>query len=187
MKNENIKTMVEGSMCIALSFVLSLVVLYQLPNGGGITAASASPLVLFSIRRGVKWGLLASSVFVILQLMTGFYPPPVPSLFMFALVIFLDYAVAFGVLGLAGMFYKSNSPASGAFGAAAVLFVRFMCHFASGILVWNVYAPEGQPVWLYSLIYNGSYMAFEIVINAVVTYMLVKLLLSSKILSHKSS
>ncbi|UKI35699.1 MAG: energy-coupled thiamine transporter ThiT [Clostridiales bacterium] len=35
--------------------------------------------------------------------------------------------------------------------AAIVTFLRFLCHFASGIILWGSYAPEGQPVWIYSI------------------------------------
>ena len=50
---------------------------------------------------------------------------------------------------------------------AIVLFLRFLCHFATGILIWSSYAPEGQPVWLYSLLYNGGYMLFETIISMI--------------------
>jgi thiamine transporter len=66
--------------------------------------------------------------------------------------------------------------ASIAFGAAVAVFLRFLCSFASGILIWGGYAPEGTPVWLYSLVYNGSYMLPELVITSIVTVALVKVL-----------
>ena len=46
------------------------------------------------------------------------------------------------------------------------------CHFASGILIWDVYAPEGTPVWLYSFLYNGGYMAGELIITVVLMLMI---------------
>ena len=51
-------------------------------------------------------------------------------------------------------------------GAVAVCLLRFLCHFLSGMIIWDVYAPEGQPIWLYSLTYNGSYMLVETVLTA---------------------
>ncbi|MBE6998684.1 MAG: hypothetical protein E7428_00680 [Ruminococcaceae bacterium] len=46
------------------------------------------------------------------------------------------------------------------------------CHFASGILIWDIYAPEGTPVWLYSFLYNGGYMAGELLITVVLMLMI---------------
>ncbi|MBE6626715.1 MAG: energy-coupled thiamine transporter ThiT, partial [Ruminococcaceae bacterium] len=46
------------------------------------------------------------------------------------------------------------------------------CHYISGIWLWGEYAPEGQPVWLYSLTYNGTYMAVNIIMAAVVIVLL---------------
>ena len=50
-------------------------------------------------------------------------------------------------------------------------FLRYLIHFIGGI-VFLEYAPEGQPVWLYSLVYNGSYM-----IPAIILVRLLSLLL----------
>ena len=50
-------------------------------------------------------------------------------------------------------------------GAAVVCFLRFVCSFLSGIVIWGAYAPEGTPVWIYSLTYNGGYMLPELIIT----------------------
>ena len=52
-------------------------------------------------------------------------------------------------------------------GAAAANLLRFVCSFLSGIFLWGSYAPEGQPVWLYSLTYNGGYMIPNAIVAAV--------------------
>jgi thiamine transporter len=108
----------------------------------------------------------------------GFYPPPAQTFFAFAAVVLLDYVIAFTVLGTASFFGKpfKNRALSGVIGAVAVTVLRLVCHFLSGILVWSSYAPEGTPVWLYSLGYNGTYMLWEIIITAVVTAILVPVL-----------
>ncbi|MBQ4625221.1 MAG: energy-coupled thiamine transporter ThiT [Clostridia bacterium] len=59
-----------------------------------------------------------------------------------------------------------------------IFFIRFFgfyyraCHFASGILIWDIYAPEGTPVWLYSFLYNGGYMAGELIITVILMLMI---------------
>ena len=79
----------------------------------------------------------------------------------------LDYVVAYTVLGLGKTFsaFIKNKTAKLITGTFVVVFLRFVCHFLSGILIWNVYAPEGQSAFLYSLIYNGSYMGIELIID----------------------
>ncbi len=54
--------------------------------------------------------------------------------------------------------------------------LRLVCHFLSGILIWGSYAPEGTPVWLYSLGYNGTYMLWETIITAVAVAVLIPVL-----------
>jgi thiamine transporter len=49
-----------------------------------------------------------------------------------------------------------------------------MCHFISGIVFFGMYAPEGMSPVLYSAIYNGGYIGAELVISAVLIYMLVQ-------------
>lgn len=178
MKKNNTVILVECALMIALSTVLSMIKVFELPQGGSITLASMAPLVLVSYRHGVKWGLGTAFVHSLLQMLLQFSAPPAKTLTAFALVVLLDYVLAFTVLGSAAFWGKPirNRSASIAFGAAIAVFLRFLCSFASGILIWGEYAPEGTPVWLYSLIYNGSYMLPELVITSVVTVALVKVL-----------
>jgi len=51
---------------------------------------------------------------------------------------------------------------------------RFICHFISGVVFFGMYAPEGMSPVLYSAIYNGGYIGAELVISAVLIYMLVQ-------------
>lgn len=171
MKKSATRTLVECAMMIALSTVLSMVTLFRMPQGGSVTAASMVPLVLVSYRHGVRWGLLTGFVHSLLQMALSFSPPPAATFPAFAGVVLLDYVLAFTVLGLAAFFggRVKNLAVSGAVGAIAVSFLRFVCSFLSGVLVWNSFAPEGVPVWYYSLGYNGSYMLPEGLITAAVT------------------
>jgi thiamine transporter len=43
---------------------------------------------------------------------------------------------------------------------------RLACSFVSGIIFFGANAPEGQPVWLYSLVYNLSYIVPSLVVCA---------------------
>jgi thiamine transporter len=84
----------------------------------------------------------------------------------------LDYPIAFGLMGLAGAFRKMKNVKTGlALGMVMGCFGRFAASFASGVVFYGAYAPEGwNPVW-YSLVYNGTYMGAECIICAVLTLM----------------
>ena len=47
-----------GALSVALSFVLSCIRLYRMPQGGSVTPASMLPIMLFSAAYGVGPGLL---------------------------------------------------------------------------------------------------------------------------------
>ena len=140
-------------------------------QGGSVTLASMVPIITAGILFGTKWGLCSSLAYALIQMMFGFYPPPTQTFFSFALVILLDYVLAFGVLGLSGFFYSllRKKLFAAAVSALIVTTLRYVCHILSGILIWGVYAGEGQSVLTYSLIYNGTYMIPEIIISTVVT------------------
>lgn len=177
--NQNTKRLTESAIMIALASVLSLIILFQLLQGGAITPASMVPIILIALRYDVKWAMLSSLVYAGIQMILGFYAPPTPNFLNFVLVVLLDYVVAFGVLGLAGVFGRlfKKPIVQILFGSAVVISIRFLCHFASGIIIWSSYAPEGQPVWLYSLLYNGFYMLGELIVSMVVLGVLSSFLL----------
>ncbi|HAN44176.1 MAG TPA: energy-coupled thiamine transporter ThiT, partial [Ruminococcaceae bacterium] len=164
----------ECAIMAALASVLAMVKIINLPNGGSVTLASMVPVVFIGIKHGTKWGALTGLVFALVQMITGFYAPPVQNFLNFVLVIMLDYILAFMPLGLAGVISKrfKNNYIGVAAGAFCVTFFRFIMHFLSGIIIWSSYATEGMPVWLYSLQYNGSYMGIEIIITTILTVFL---------------
>lgn len=177
MKSSRVRILTECALMVALSAVLQIIPFFSLPNGGSITLASMAPIVLAALRHGSKWGLLTAFACSLVQmLLGGISSPPVETFGWFVLVVLLDYLLAFTCLGFAPLFarpFGSNSKIAGpAAGSVAVCLLRFICHYLSGIIIWGVYAPEGQPVWLYSLTYNGSYMLAETILTAVVVVLL---------------
>ena len=177
MNHNNGKTfvLVKCALLAALAVALNFVKFAPWPNGGSITAAAMAPIVLAGLMFGPGWGALTWFTFSLLQmLLDGISAPPVETVFWYVLVILLDYVIAYTVLGLAGIIAKPFlKPVKGAVvGTLAVTAVRYLCHIASGILIWGVYAPEGTPVWLYSLLYNGSYMVPEMIITTIVVGLL---------------
>ena len=162
--------LVEAALLMAVAVVLDYLcklIPFQFPYGGGISI-SVLPLIYFTFRRGTAWGLGAGTVFSVLQILTGWYPPPANTWWAFLLCLLLDYFLAFSLLGLANLcakpFGKFRLVGYGV-GAVAVCLLRFLCSFLSGIFLWGSYCPEGMKVWVYSLLYNGGYM----IPNAVLT------------------
>jgi thiamine transporter len=176
-QRESTRALAYGGMAIALATVLSLIVVWKMPQGGTITAASMLPLVFFALAFGLRWGVLAGAVFGLLQM-------ALPGAFLVQPVqVLLDYPIAFAALGLAGLFSLPGpkraenvdilrrlgalplwTPVAGTFLAMAA---RTVAHVLSGVVFFASYAPEGQDVWLYSLVYNGSYMLPEAVVTTI--------------------
>lgn len=142
-------------------------------QGGSVTLASSVPIIAAAVIFGVKWGLCTSFVFALIQMMSGFYPPPAGTFADYTLVVLLDYILAFGVYGLAGLFCKKNKSAAVPVSGFIVMCMRYVCHILSGILIWGAYA-ENRSVLSYSLIYNGTYMIPEIIISTVMLVFLRK-------------
>lgn len=168
-KKEKIRRLAESSIMLALSTILAEFAVFKLPYGGSVTLFSQLPLVVISYRYGVKWGAFTGLVMAGIQMIFGLENfSYVSGIWAYLILIFADYIVAFGVLGLGGMFKNKikNQSISLTLGSVVVSLVRFLCHFISGVTIWSGYA-EGTSVWAYSLTYNASYMVPELIITAV--------------------
>ena len=155
--------------CAALSSVLSLIKIYKLPLGGAVTLLSMLPIIFLSVVLGVKKGTVAAFVYSLIQLFMGITLDGVLSwgLTPLSLVgtIFLDYIVPFTILGLGGIFAKKGLMGI-ALGTALVMILRFICHFISGVIIFDIWC-EWENVALYSVCYNGSFMLPELVITVI--------------------
>ncbi len=141
---------------------LSYIKIWEMPRGVSITLGSMVPVLLISFRRGPKVGVFSGVVFGLAQmLLDGWFYSPVG--------MFLDYPLAFGALGLAGIFRKTPL-----IGVVVSLATRFLSHFISGVVFFGMYAPEGMSPIVYSAIYNGSYMLPEMVISGIFIYLLIQ-------------
>ena len=93
---------------------------------------------------------------------------------MHPLQVLLDYPLAFGVLGLAGLFMPTVRGAI--VGATVAVLARFACHFLSGVVFFASYAPDGWNPFLYSAAYNAAYLLPSLGIVLVVVVVLLKAL-----------
>jgi len=161
---ERTKIITESVSVMGLTFVLKDILppLYQAPQGGSITIAGMVPLLWFSLRRGVKWGIFAGFVYGLVHMaLGGFVIDPIQAL--------LDYPLAFAALGLAGAFKKVPLA-----GVATGIFGRFVFHFIAGIWFWTTSDISLLERVVISTTYNGTYLLPEFLISALIIDILVK-------------
>lgn len=169
-----IQALAESAIMVALSiavFFVSDLIPWPFLYGGGFSLFGQVPIIIISYRHGIKNGLAASLVLAIFEIITGYKNfVHVTGLAAYFIVALADYIIAFGCLGLGGMFkgrFGGKQAAELAAGGAVVCVIRFICHYISGVTIWTGYCPEGMAVELYSFFYNGSYMAIELVLTVV--------------------
>ncbi len=167
MKKNNTQMLVEAGVMLAMAIVLSeFVKLFEMPMGGSVTLGGMVPIFIFAFRWGGKKGLLVGAVYGILDMIIGFYPAH-------PLSILLDYPLAFGMLGLAGFFKRTN--VGYICGIVTGIAGRFIMHVISGIVFYASYAVEaGQAPLIYSLSYNAYYLVPEMVITIVLSLLIMK-------------
>lgn len=166
-----LRALCEGAIMVALATALSYLKLFELPNGGSICIGML-PIFFYCIRWGWKDGFLASFAYGLLQLIfDGAYAWGPWSML-------LDYLLAFTVLGTAGFFRKAKG---GVFiGTIVGSFCRFIVHFISGVTIYRIYEPTElfnhtyTSPYLYSAVYNGSYVALDMIIILVLFVVLYK-------------
>lgn len=181
MKNSKLHILVECAVLIALGTVLSLVKIFVLPLGGSITLLSMLPIVYIGFAHGPKWGFGSAFVYSIFQfilsraLSWGLTP------LVLIVCILFDYIIAFTILGVTGFFPKSNRGLL--VGTCLAMVLRFACHYFSGITIWASTVPEETSPYVYSLLYNGTFMLPELVFTVIGVMLIFNLPIFKKKLS----
>lgn len=139
-------------LAIALAFILDMLKIYSLPNGGGsISLGSMLPIMLISFVYGPSIGLFTGFLFGVFKLILDPYIlNPIQVLF--------DYPLPFMAVGVAGFFNNKY------LGATIGMILRFISHFISGVVFFGSYAPEGMSPIIYSLSVNGFAVGGELLI-----------------------
>lgn len=174
LNSKKVRVLAEVSILLALATVLSIFKLYQLPYGGALTLASMFPLILISYRHGVLVGMGCGLVYGLLQQLLSLSYIQGMTLFSALMVIVLDYSLAFGVIGLGGIFKKAckNQTTDFIYGSLIACFLRYTCHVIAGCTVWaGLSIPTNAAFW-YSLLYNAAYMIPEALITVAASYYL---------------
>jgi thiamine transporter len=169
------KVLVEIIVFSALSAALYAVRPFTLPFGGSITLGSMVPVMWLSLRRGFRIGMITGAIFGGIALFEDLILVGAANIIATPLQAALEYPIAFGVIGLTGLF-RNKSAVVAVAGAGFSVFIRFLIHYFVGVFVWaNVYSfPPEWGLWLWPAVYNGSFLAVEFIICAILLFALVK-------------
>ena len=176
----NLRRLTESAILLAIATALSML---QFAGpwvlGGSITVCSMLPIVMIAQRYGTRWGVFSAFAFSVLQLLLGLKNVQyAPDALTAIAIIALDYVLAFTVLGFSASFNGLVKDRRWAIvvGILITFFGRYLCHFISGVLIWEALWPNalGWAPAVWSLSYNGSYMLPEMIITSVVAFLLYK-------------
>ncbi len=177
--NKKTLMLVEIAIFTTLGFLLDTIPGLQFkiwPQGGSVSFAMI-PVFIIAFRWGLKAGLASGLIFGFLDMIFG-------GVVVHWVQGMLDYIIAFAGLGVAGVFAagirnglaKDNKSKVATFivlGTFIGMAIRFISHYLAGVIFFAHFAPEDQPVWLYSLIYNSTYLIPGFILSAVLIIILV--------------
>lgn len=153
-----IKQLAFSAMAVTLAVVTSMFPLVSFPFGGSITLFSMFFICLIGYLYGAKAGIITGISYGFINLiMHPYVIHPVQLL--------LDYPIAFGCLGLAGLFASKKYGIMK--GYLVGVFARYLCSSLSGYIFFASYAPKGWNSIVYTLVYNIGYMGPEVLLTIV--------------------
>ena len=178
----NIRLFTEISLSVALAAVLGLIKI-PLPHllYGGSVSLEALPIFVVAFRHGGRVGLVTGVVYGLIDFL-------LKPIIVHPIQVFLDYPLAFGLLGLGGGWVGGFGRKGeggidwrlrilGVAGISVGNGMRFGVHFLSGMVFFASYAPQGQPIWFYSLTYNASYLIPQLVFHILLLQTMLKLIM----------
>ena len=157
-KTVNAKQLAFAAGALALAIVTSYIKLFHLPMGGSVTLFSMFFVTLIGYWYGPAVGLMAGVAYGLLQMILDPYIISLPQML-------IDYPFAFGALGLSGLFSEKKNGMI--IGYIVSVLGRFVFSVLSGVIFFGMYAPEGMSPFVYSVTYNGSYLAAEAAITLI--------------------
>ena len=137
---QQLYSLCECGILVAAAVVISFL---QIPwfwaNGGSISFV-AIPLVLIGYRHGIAWGFGACMVYGMVDcIVTGGIGWGIIS-------VILDYVLAYGVMGVAGLFRKKGL-LSLELGVLVGNLARFAVHFVAGITAWKIAVGDTSEIF----------------------------------------
>ena len=154
-KMSDTRSIVYGAISIALSFALSYARIFKLPQGGSVTFASLLPLMIYYCMFGTRRGLIVCTIYGVLQALQDPY-------IIHPMQFLLDYPLAFGLIGVSGIFmekgvFKDKKVVAFLLGGVIAVVLRYACHVCSGVFAFADYADLDKygTAIAYSLAYNS--------------------------------
>lgn len=170
--NKNMKKLTVSAIFIALSTVLSMIPLVQMPLGGKLTPLSMLPVCLIGIMYGTGYAIIPCLAYGLIQTFLGGVFGWGLSLGQLIACMLLDYVLAYGCMAFSGLSRKK-----GAIGIctsiAIAMLGRFICHFISGCVLFQSFDVFNNP-YIYSFCYNGAYMLPEMILTIIGAVLLFK-------------
>jgi len=167
------KKLTEIAVLVSLAVVLEVIFtglgafvpFLQLPYGGRISMAML-PLFVIVYRHGVKLGIYSGAIYGLLNLMLD------AQIWHWASV-FLDYVVAFGLIGFSGLIYLVMPKNRMTFMISVIIgmLLRFISHYISGVVLFAEWMPEEfNNIYWYSFYYNAYYIVPSMVLIMFTSY-----------------
>ncbi|APH14436.1 thiamine transporter family protein [Clostridium sporogenes] len=152
----NPRTITQIGIALALSTILNIFRIYRFPQGGSVTLGCMVPILLLTFAYGKEIGFLTGFLYGLISLITDpFILHPIQMLF--------DYPLPYLAIGLAGYFRNNKT-----FSIFFAFFVKFLCHFISGVVFFGSFAPQGMGPIIYSLSVNVPIIGAEAIICIVI-------------------
>lgn len=181
-RSKSISLMTDMAIFAALGFVLDFMqgficdFLPFWPNGGSVGIAMCA-VFIFSYRYGL-WGMLCGLITGFLTMLGGVWISPFANNpFHVFLQLGLDYFLGWTFVGLSGLFFPLIQKKDKYRNLWLILGVivggvgKFLCHFLAGLIYWPSDDKLGN--FLYSFLYNGSYMLPSIIICSIVMFLII--------------
>ena len=161
MSNLSIHTrkLVFSAAAVALAMITSMIKIIDMPMGGSVTLFSMLFICLIGYWYGAGAGIATGCAYGLLQFIIDPYMLSI-------LQVLIDYPLAFGALGLAGLLHSHK------FGLQTGYLLgvtgRFVFAILSGVIFFADYAPEGMNPFVYSFLYNGAYLGAEALVTVII-------------------
>lgn len=173
MNKQRLLMMIEVAIFAAIGFILDKLSFSIWAQGGSVSLVMV-PIVMMAFRWGTLPGLVTGLIIGVLQVLTG-------ATILTPLQGILDYFFAFTIVGIAGLFRSLVMNASKKNKGSMLLWIlvgttiggllRLASHTAAGAVFFAQYAGDQNP-WIYSTLYNCSYMIPAIILTTVILYLL---------------
>jgi probable proton-coupled thiamine transporter yuaJ len=179
MSKTTVRPMIEVALLATIAYILDLVT-QPMSLGPWISLSfKMVPIFLLSFRWGVKAGAMGGFIWGLLQVVTG----EAAGGWLTPIQGFLEYFVAFSLIGLSGTVKPSLDKAirdkkrvqTLTYITAGVVLgglARYLIHYIAGVIFWGSYAPAGQSAYIYSLVVNSSSFLGETIASLIVFFIL---------------